>query len=81
MARICGLPTKPAWLKLALSDARLDKPMSLKRENRMRAALGLDVPRKRKPYWRPCLPIELSQTQRDRVCDLVATMMLEDDTL
>lgn len=37
-------PTKPAWLKLALHDALHDKPMSLDRERRMCAALGIDAP-------------------------------------
>ena len=44
IARFDSLPTKPTWLKLALSDVRNGKPMSLKRERRMCEALGIDPP-------------------------------------
>lgn len=47
LAKIAALgekPTKPAWLRAALNDALLGKPMSLERERHMCAALGIDVP-------------------------------------
>jgi hypothetical protein len=44
IATLSAKPTKPAWLKLALHDALHDKPMSLARERRMCAALGIDAP-------------------------------------
>ena len=44
IATLSAKPTKPAWLKLAVSDAIHSKPMSLDRERRMCAALGLDAP-------------------------------------
>ena len=66
IARFDSLPTKPTWLKLALSDVRNGKPMSLKRERRMCEALGIDPPQ-RKRYYRPCLPVELTPEQRKSV--------------
>ena len=44
IASLSAKPTKPAWLKLALHDAIHDKPMSLERERRMCAALGIEAP-------------------------------------
>ena len=44
IATLSAKPTKPAWLKLALHDALHDKPMSLSRERRMCAALGIEAP-------------------------------------
>jgi hypothetical protein len=44
IASLSAKPTKPAWLKLALYDALRDKPMSLQRERRMCAALGIEAP-------------------------------------
>ena len=44
IASLSTKPTKPAWLKLALHDAIHDKPMSLERERRMCAALGIEAP-------------------------------------
>lgn len=41
IAALSDLPTKPAWLKLAIYDATHDKPMSRKREERLIAALNL----------------------------------------
>ena len=61
LRRLGRLPTKPAWLKLAVYDALNDKPMSLKRERRMCAALGLDVQQSNRTG------INVSRFQRDRV--------------
>lgn len=41
IARLSELPTKPAWLKLAVYDATHGKPMSRQREERMINALSL----------------------------------------
>jgi hypothetical protein len=40
-------------------DAATGRPMSLKRERRVCAALGIDSPVTRQRYYRPCLSIEL----------------------
>ena len=69
------LPTKPAWLHLAIWDAQNYRGMSAERERRMCEALGIDVP-KRKPYWRPCLPATLTTEQRAQVVALAR--LLED---
>lgn len=37
-------PTSPSWLKLAIHDALHGKPMSVEREQRMCAALGIYPP-------------------------------------
>ena len=73
IARLGAKPTKPAWLKLAIRDALNDKPMSLERERRMCAALGIR-PRYRTRYWRPCLPASLTPEQRAQVVELAATL-------
>ena len=107
IARLDSLPTKPTWLKLALSDVRNGKPMSLKRERRMCEALGIDPPpvmvetpacpdcgephvatvgcggqpvtvrlvrpdgtSKRKRYWRPCLPHDMTADQKRRIMEI-----------
>ena len=57
---------RPGWLVTALWDALHNRPMSLKRERRMCAALGLE-PITRKRYWRPCLPVNLSADQKRRI--------------
>ena len=44
IASLSAKPPKPAGLKLALYDALRDKPMSLQRERRMCAALGIEAP-------------------------------------
>lgn len=47
-------------------DAIHEQPMSKGRELRLLEALGIDPPR-RKQYWRPCLPVELTPEQRKSV--------------
>jgi len=47
--------------------------MSLERERRMCAALGIR-PRYRTRYWRPCLPASLTPEQRAQVAELAATL-------
>jgi len=73
IASLSAKPTKPSWLKLAIRDALNDKPMSLERERRMCAALGIR-PRYRTRYWRPCLPASLTPEQRAQVVELAATL-------
>jgi hypothetical protein len=46
--------------------------MSLERERRVCAALGIDPPTPRRRYWRPCLPAEFTPQQRARVLEFVA---------
>lgn len=46
--------------RLAYYDAIHDKPLSVKREKRMLAAMGLAKPPRR--FYRPCLPVELGET-------------------
>lgn len=41
IASLSAKPTKPAWLKVAIHNAIHDRPMSRKREDRMRLALGM----------------------------------------
>jgi hypothetical protein len=53
----------PAWLRTAVHDALAGRPMSLERERRMCAALGIEEP-KRRTYWRPCLSKELQAVLR-----------------
>ena len=52
--------------RLRAEIALHNRPMSLKRERRMCAALGLE-PITRKRYWRPCLPVNLSADQKRRI--------------
>ena len=52
---------RPGWLVTALWDALHNRPMSLKRERRMCAALGLDVRQSNRTG------INVSRFQRDRV--------------
>jgi hypothetical protein len=66
IAALSAKPTKPSWLKLAISDALHGKPMSAKRERRLRLVLGLEAST-RTHYYRPCLPVTLTHDQRQRV--------------
>ena len=74
IARLDNLPTKPTWLKLALSDVRNGKPMSLKRERRMCEALGIDPPQ-RKRYYRPCVDPEIGEVIKDMGIDVNAVLL------
>ena len=74
IARLDSLPTKPTWLKLALSDVRNGKPMSLKRERRMCEALGIDPPQ-RKRYYRPCVDPEIGEVIKDMGIDVNAVLL------
>ena len=74
IARFDSLPTKPTWLKLALSDVRNGKPMSLKRERRMCEALGIDPPQ-RKRYYRPCVDPEIGEVIKDMGIDVNAVLL------
>ena len=59
-------PPHDAWVVAAVWDALHDRPMSVKRERRLRLALGLEAsPRRR--YCRLCLPVTLTQEQRQQV--------------
>ena len=66
IASLSAKPTKPTWLKLAIHDALHERPMSAKRERRLRLALGLE-PSTRPCYYRPCLPATLTPEQRAQV--------------
>ena len=66
IARMGYFRTRPAWLRAAVNDALSDKPMSLRRERKMRIALGFEPPQ-RPRYWRPCLPMTLTPEQRKEV--------------
>ena len=59
-------PPHSAATVAAVWDALHDRPMSVKRERRLRLALGLEAsPRRR--YHRPCLPATLTPEQRAQV--------------
>ena len=74
IARLSALPSEPAWLKLALSDATNGKSMSINRERRLCAHMGIEPPQ-RKPYWRPCLPATLTHEQRAQVLALAEALL------
>jgi hypothetical protein len=57
----------PPWLRAAMHDAATGRPMSLERERRVCAALGIDPPAPRRRYCRLCLPVTLTQEQRAQV--------------
>jgi hypothetical protein len=48
-------------------DAAMGRPMSLERERRVCAALGIAPPVPRRRYCRLCLPATLTQEQRQQV--------------
>lgn len=51
----------PPWLRAAMHDAAMGRPMSLERERRVCAALGIAPPVPRRRYYRPCLPVDLGE--------------------
>ena len=59
-------PPHSAATVAAVWDALHDRPMSAKRERRLRLALGLE-PSTRPCYYRPCLPATLTPEQRAQV--------------
>jgi len=64
IAALGGSNGYPPWLRTAMCDAATDRPMSLERERRVCAALGIDPPAPRRRYYRPCLPVELGEQVR-----------------
>ena len=70
---------RPAWLRVAVNDALHGKPMSLRRERRMCAELGIAMPQ-RPRYWRPCLPATLTPEQRAQVVTYAKSLQKESST-
>ena len=67
IAALGGSNGYPPWLRTAMCDATTGRPMSLERERRVCAALGIDPPAPRRRYCRPCLPATLTTEQRAKV--------------
>ena len=67
IAALGGSTGYPPWLRTAMCDATTGRPMSLERERRVCAALGIAPPAPRRRYCRLCLPAWLTPEQRQQV--------------
>ena len=67
IAALGGSNGHQPWLRAAMYDAATGRPMSLERERRVCAALGIDPPAPRRRYCRLCLPASLTPEQRAMV--------------
>ena len=57
------------WVRVAYWDAVNDRPMSIKREKKLREAMGLNS-RPPRRFYRPCLSVELGEAIREDRIDL-----------
>lgn len=62
-----------SWVRVAYWDAVNDRPMSIKREKKLREALGLSS-RPPRRFYRPCLPVELGEQVKLHTVDVEAVL-------
>ena len=61
------------WVRVAYWDAVNDRPMSIKREKKLREAMGLNS-RPPRRFYRPCLSVELGEAIREYDIDVEAEL-------